>query len=77
MPTALKPVKSSYIDSVGHDPSNNQLQVKFKDGSTFIYDDVPAKVHADMLKSDSIGSFFHTKVKANFTGTKLEMKKAK
>lgn len=75
MPTVLTPVKSSYIDAIGHDPSNNQLQVQFKDGSTFIYDGVPAKVHADMLKSDSIGSFFHAKVKTNYTGKKLETKK--
>lgn len=75
MSAILKPVKSSYIDAIGHDPSANQLQVKFKDGSMFIYDDVPAKVHADMLKSDSIGSFFHTKVKTNFTGKKLDTPK--
>lgn len=31
----MKPVKSSSIDEVGHDPETQTLAVKFKNGGTF------------------------------------------
>lgn len=65
----LKPVESSQIHAIGHDPLTNTLAIQFKSkggpGSTYHYGNVPASMHADMLKAKSIGTFFGAHLKAD------------
>lgn len=61
----LTPVKSSNIESIGfHD---SELHVRFKGGQkTYIYKDVPAKLHTDLMASESVGKYFADHVKGKF-----------
>jgi hypothetical protein len=81
-PTALKlpamaPVKSSNILAIGYDEATQSLHVTFKGGGHYSYSGVQKALHAEMLKADSVGSFFHSKIKANkdFKFTKIETEK--
>lgn len=59
----MQPVKSTQIESVGYDPANKILAVKFARGATYHYSNVAPEVHAEMLKAESIGKFFGAKIK--------------
>lgn len=63
----LKPVKSSNLAAVGHDPVAQILAVKFT-GSDKVhhYKDVPADIVAAMDEAPSIGSFFARNVRDKF-----------
>lgn len=67
---ALKPVKSSNVESVGFDPYTKTLAVKFNSGKTYHYHGVPAEVHDGLHKSESIGKFISQHVVRKFD-TKL------
>jgi len=56
-------VKSSQIEAIGYDAGSKTLAVRFKGGSVYHYDDVPAEVHAALAKAESVGSHFHANVK--------------
>jgi hypothetical protein len=53
-----EPVNSSNIASVGHDPHTNVMEIEFRSGKVFQYDDVNPDEHAAMLRAPSIGSHF-------------------
>ena len=61
--TPLTILKSSTLQSVGHDPADNTLTVTFKDGRVYRYKDVPASVHTAILGADSPGKAFQQHVK--------------
>lgn len=74
----MKEVKnSSNIEAFGHE--NGRLTIRFKGGSTYDYDSVPAEVHADMSKhhdeGGSVGKWFHANIKNKFVGVKREGEK--
>lgn len=56
----MTPVKSSNVESVGHD--GNTLAITFKGGKTYYYPNVPTSVHQSLLKAKSIGSFITTNI---------------
>jgi len=60
----LKNVTSSNINKVGYE--NGILQIVFKDKGVYNYKDVPENIFTDLLKSLSIGSFFHRNIKNVF-----------
>lgn len=60
-----EPVKSGNIVSVGHDPATNTMQVEFKTGGTFDYSNVSADKHRSMMRSDSVGKFFHNEFRSS------------
>ena len=64
----MNAVESSNINSIGYDGSN--AFVEFKDGTYWMYTDVPASVYTDWLKSESIGSYFHAKIKGSYNSAK-------
>lgn len=55
------PVVSSLIEEIGH--KDNTLEVKFRNGGTYRYDNVPAALHSEMMDADSVGSFFLKRIK--------------
>ena len=62
---ALNDVNSSNIAKVAH--QGDSLFVRFKGGNgVYEYKGVPASVHADMLKSESIGKHFGMHVKGKY-----------
>lgn len=68
--TNLTPVESSNIESVGHDGS--RMIVRFKNGGTFHYSGVTAEQHAEMLAAESLGKYFHARIRGKFPGVKVE-----
>ena len=54
-------VKSSQIASVGW--TGDTMEVEFHQGGVFRYPGVPRHVYEGMMKSPSVGSYFHTHVK--------------
>lgn len=68
----LEPVKSSYIRKIGYDEEKKELRVRFRNGVTWKYADVPASAHVSLLLSDSIGRFFSQEIKGSFNGRKVE-----
>lgn len=63
-------VKSSNIDSIGHDGTD--MLVKFKGGATYRYHDVPAETFAKARAAESVGRFVNTHLKGKHTAKKLE-----
>jgi hypothetical protein len=68
----LKPVKSSNISAVGHDPETQELQVEFVGGGVYAYDAVPADIHEALMKAESVGKFFHAQIKNAYKTRKLK-----
>lgn len=64
-------VTSSNIDTVGYDNDTRQLQVTFKSGDTYRYQDVPVSTFASLLTAKSRGSFFAKNVAKKFTPMKV------
>lgn len=70
----LRPCKncSSHIHSIGHDPETNTLAIKFhKGGATYHYPGVEASVFNEFHSHESPGSFFHTRIKSQYTAKKV------
>ena len=64
--------KSSYIAGVGYDPGNQELQVKFTNGTIYKYFVVPESAYVSLLLAESTGKFFAKEIKGQFSGRKVE-----
>jgi hypothetical protein len=53
--TAMVPVTSSNVESIGYDAKQSVMRVKFKNGDTYRYEEVSPALHAEILSSSSIG----------------------
>lgn len=51
------PVSSQIIASVGYDEGRQLLEVEFRNGWIYEYDDVPVVVHHGLITADSHGHF--------------------
>jgi hypothetical protein len=71
IPSNMKPVSSSNVDSIGYDESDEELFVKFNNGSMYVYKDVPESVWEDFQNADSKGRFIHTDLKDIYDYEKL------
>ncbi|MEX2619990.1 MAG: KTSC domain-containing protein [Egibacteraceae bacterium] len=56
-------VDSSNLEQVGYDNDNMELHVIFKDGSLYVYLDVPAQIYEELLVAPSKGSYLNREVK--------------
>lgn len=68
----MKPVDSTNIKRVGHDPATNKMRVQFHSGATWEYDDVPEHHHTGIMGADSPGSYFHANIKNRHKGRMVE-----
>lgn len=64
-------VHSSAMTSVGYDPATNVLEIEFADGDTYQYFAVPASVHAALLASASLGTYFARQIRHTYAGRKV------
>ncbi|SEF28432.1 KTSC domain-containing protein [Variovorax sp. NFACC27] len=57
---AMKPVQSQQIASIGYDADSRTLAATFTrgPGTVYQYPNVDAKVFADLMTADSLGSYF-------------------
>lgn len=75
LPTAagMTEVKSSNIQAVKF--GGDILVVQFKNGKVFAYDGVPQETFDEMMKSESLGSYFAQHIKGKFNETQDEFSK--
>ena len=67
----MNSVTSSNIREMGYHEESRQLRVLFTNGGLFQYKDVPPEVVSEMMKSDSVGSYFSKNIRTTFTCVKL------
>jgi hypothetical protein len=68
----LKPVESSNIQAMGHDPETHDFLVRWKDGKVSVYSDVPDPIARQVLESASAGRAVRSTLVPNFRHNYLE-----
>lgn len=57
------PVSSSNIESIGYDEKNEQVYVRFLNGSLYVYKGVPLHEFENLRDAPSLGSYLHRNYK--------------
>lgn len=57
------PVSSSNIESIGYDKQNEQVYVRFLNGSLYVYKGVPLHEFENLRDAPSLGSYLHRNYK--------------
>jgi hypothetical protein len=57
---------SSAIAQVAYDDHRQLLQVKFRDGSQYLYVDVPPAVYHGLLSAQSQGAYFNRTIRSAY-----------
>ena len=57
------PVSSSNIESIGYDEQNQQVYVRFLNGSLYVYKGVPPHEYQNLMEAPSQGSYLHRSFK--------------
>jgi len=57
------PKESSNLQDRAYDPATQTLEVGFKNGSDYTYSSVPQSVADELDKAESIGSYFHSRIR--------------
>jgi len=57
------PLSSSNLAAVGYDPQTKTLEVEFKNGSIYQYNQVSERIYAELMNADSHGRYFNANVK--------------
>jgi frataxin-like iron-binding protein CyaY len=60
-------VSSAHIASIAYDPHSRDMEVKFNNGSVYVYHGVPPQEHAAFLASPSHGQYFHYNIKPHYS----------
>lgn len=57
---------SSNVAALGYDAATKTLQVDFKGGRKYHYQNVPAELFAGLLQSDSKGKYLNAQIRPNY-----------
>jgi hypothetical protein len=68
----MTPVSSSNIESIGYDESNQQVYIRFLNGSLYTYVSVPIHEFESLRDSPSIGSYLNRSFKNVFPYERIE-----
>ncbi|HON01571.1 MAG TPA: KTSC domain-containing protein [Paludibacteraceae bacterium] len=68
----MVPVSSSNIESIGYDEQNEQVYVKFLNGSLYVYKDVPLHEFENLRDAPSLGSYLHRNYKNVYPYERIE-----
>lgn len=63
MNVEMIPVSSSNIESIGYDEQNEQVYVRFLNGSLYVYKGVPLHEFENLRDAPSLGSYLHRNYK--------------
>ena len=64
-------VDSSSVSSVGYDPATFELEVEFRNGRTYRYQQVPIAAYRLLLQAPSIGEFLNKQIKTRFAAREV------
>jgi hypothetical protein len=62
---------SSVIDGACYDSARQELTVFFRNGSAYVYREVPLPVFQSFIRSDSPGRFYHDHLRGHFASKRL------
>jgi len=65
-------VESSNIAAVKYDEAEQTLFVVFTSGGHYAYSNVPKSVHDGLMDAESVGKFFHARIRNEFTARRIE-----
>lgn len=72
MPTIpTSKVESSNIAAIGYDADSKTLQVDFKTGKRYQYQNVPPETFAEFQAADSVGKYFAANIRPDFLSVPL------
>ena len=63
MSVEMKPVESSWIAAVGHDPETAELTVELKNGKVYVHAGIAAAEHEALMAADSVGAHYNAHIK--------------
>ena len=69
------PVESSSLASVGYDRAARVLEVEFRNGAVYRYREVPASLHAELMRADSKGKYFSKRIRGRFAFERVKEEK--
>jgi len=61
-----KAVMSSAIKTIGYDTHEKEMWITFNHGGTYSYPEVPFKEFKAFAKADSIGKYYHNRIKGRY-----------
>ena len=64
--------RSSNVDSVGYDPTTQELQVKFRNGALYRYALVPQEVYDEFKSLNFSGRFLNSTIKGAYEYERVE-----
>jgi len=65
------PVESSSIASVGYDPATFELEIEFRTGRVYRYEQVPVAAFRLLLQAPSIGEYVNRVIKPRFSAKQI------
>jgi len=68
----MNTVSSSNIDSIGYDEQNQEVYVRFLNGSLYIYRGVPPHEYASLIQAPSHGSYLNRNFKNVYPYERIE-----
>lgn len=65
------PVTSSNLVSVGYNASSQTLEVEFKNGGIYQYDEIPLELYTGIMSAASAGRYFHQNIRGKYQARKI------
>jgi hypothetical protein len=65
-------VQSCNLRSVGYDTAKKNLEIEFHSGLIYQFQNVPTHIHAGLMNSTSVGSYFTSNIKNRFRSVRLD-----
>jgi hypothetical protein len=62
---------------VSYDEAKKNLEIEFHSGIIHQYQNVPSKIHTDLMNASSVGIFYTEKIKNRFRSVSLDKTAAK
>lgn len=59
-------VRSSAISAVGYDPDRMQLDIRFKQGHTYTFCQVPQNIYEGLMSAPSKGSYYSSHINERY-----------
>lgn len=60
-------VSSKYLDAVGYEPMPvARLHVRFNDGKTLVYENVPVEKYEALMSAPSVGQYFYHEIRSHY-----------
>lgn len=67
----LVDIESSNLKSAKYDTSTKLLEVEFKNGAAYEYEEIPHQIFTRLRMSESQGKFFNTEISKKFKYRKI------